>query len=114
MRCSKCGFILGTKPGLYQENGVCGACINAQIAEGFDWAGREKDLAQICQALKAKGEAYDCVIAVSGGKDSTTITKMLVEDYGLKPLLVTVTDEFTHTQAGAHNVKNKSFTTFLL
>jgi hypothetical protein len=46
------------------------------------------------------------VVAVSGGKDSTVIVHDLVKIYKMKPLLVTVTDEFTHTRAGAHNVKN--------
>jgi len=105
-RCSRCGFVLGTRPGMFEESGICGACINAETAKSFDWVARKKDLAAICADLKTKQGEYDCLIAVSGGKDSTVITKTLVEDYELKPLLVTVTDEFTHTQAGLHNVKN--------
>ena len=106
-RCLKCGFILGTKPGLYEKDGVCGACINAEIAKGFDWPKRQEDLKHICKKLKGRKE-YDCVIAVSGGKDSHVIVSRLVEWYNLRPLLVTVTDEFTHTQAGTHNAKNIS------
>jgi len=107
-RCSRCAFILGTRPETYEKDGVCGACLNAEIAKTFDYKSRQKDLKTICEANKAMGNKYDCVIAVSGGKDSTVIVKSLVEDYGMKPLLVTVTDEFTHTKAGVHNGKNIS------
>jgi len=107
-RCSKCGFILGTRPGIYEENGVCGACINIAASKDFDWDTRQKHLKEICDSLKAKKQTYDCVVAVSGGKDSTVIVSTLVEKYGMKPLLVTVTDEFTHTKAGSHNYDNIS------
>ncbi len=107
-RCANCGFILGTRPGLYEVDGICGACVNAEIAEDMDWKARQQALAEIAQDAKKQGAGkdHDCVIAVSGGKDSTVITKRLVNDYGLRALLVTVTDEFTHTQAGQHNIKN--------
>jgi hypothetical protein len=106
--CNKCGFILGTRPGLKEKDGVCQACINLEKAKNFDWAKRENDLKVICEDLKAKKQKYDCIVAVSGGKDSTVIVSTLVEKYGLKPLLVTVTDEFTHTKAGTHNINNIS------
>ena len=105
-RCSKCAFPLGTRPGIYEENGVCGACINLERAKTFDWAKREQDLKKICDDLKAKKQEYDCVVAVSAGKDSTVIVANLVEKYGMNPLLVTVRDEFTGTQAGKHNMEN--------
>lgn len=105
MRCKKCGFTLGARPGSIDKGDTCQACINLETAKSFDWAERQKDLAEICEAQKGKNK-YDCVVAVSGGKDSTVIVKTLVEEYGMTPLLVTVTDEFTHTKAGLHNAKN--------
>ncbi len=107
-RCKKCAFPLGTRPGIYEENGVCGACINLERAKTFDWAKREQDLKAICDELKSRKQEYDCVVGVSGGKDSTVIVSTLVEKYGMKPLLVTVTDEFSHTKAGTHNYMNIS------
>lgn len=105
-RCEKCAFPLGTRPDNRDTETVCRACLNAELAKGFDWEKREKALKKICEERKAQGGQYDCVIAVSGGKDSTVITQNLVEKYGMKPLLVTVTDEFTHTKAGSHNCEN--------
>jgi len=105
-RCSKCGFPLKTRPLTKDKDGVCLACINHEKAKTFDWAKREKDLRTICEKRKSQNGDYDCVVAVSGGKDSTVIVANLVEKYKMKCLLVTVTDEFTHTKAGEHNAKN--------
>lgn len=53
---------------------------------------------------------YDCMIAVSGGKDSHFQTYIMKEVLGMNPLLVTVEDNFPMTEAGMHNIKNISET----
>ncbi|HSW61887.1 MAG TPA: hypothetical protein VLH56_00995, partial [Dissulfurispiraceae bacterium] len=104
--CSKCGFILGTRPGLMEKDGVCQACINAEAKKDIDFAARQKWLTDYIKE-KRNHPVYDCVIAVSGGKDSHMIVRRLIENHGVKnPLLVSVTDEFTHTKAGRHNIDN--------
>lgn len=108
--CSRCGFPLGTRPGLYEKDGVCGACLNADIkakmiAEG-EFKRRQEWLTQYIMDNKTHPD-YDCVVAVSGGKDSHAIVKRLYEEHGVKnALLVSVTDEFTHTEAGKYNINN--------
>lgn len=104
--CEACGFILGTRPGGKEVDGVCQACVNQEKAKSFDWAARQRDLRGTCDEAKALKRPYDCVVAVSGGKDSTVIVARLTKEYGMKPLLVSVTDEFTHTKAGTHNAEN--------
>ena len=105
-RCAVCGFPLGTRPGLMEKDGVCGACINAETKKSIDFRARQDWLTGYIQANKTN-DTYDCVVAVSGGKDSHAIVKLLYENHGVKnALLVSVTDEFTHTQAGQHNINN--------
>lgn len=104
--CEVCGFILGTKPGMLEHDGICMSCINQERAKNFDWVARQRDLRGTCDEAKAMHKNYDCVVAVSGGKDSTVIVARLTKEYGMKPLLVSVTDEFTHTRAGKHNAEN--------
>lgn len=56
-----------------------------------------------------KWGGYDCVVGVSGGKDSHMIVKRLVENHNVKnPLLITTYDECTRTKAGKHNLNNIS------
>jgi hypothetical protein len=100
--CSRCGFPLGVRPGMLERDGVCMACLNQDI----DFKARQEWLTKFIQDNKGDGE-YDCLIAVSGGKDSHMIVKRLIDNHGVKnPLLVSVTDEFTHTQAGKYNINN--------
>jgi diphthamide synthase (EF-2-diphthine--ammonia ligase) len=105
-RCKKCGFPLGTRPGLLEQAGVCQACINNEAKKEVDFKSRQTWLTEYIAENKGTGE-HDCLIAVSGGKDSHMIVRRLMEHHGVvNPLLVTVTDEFTHTKAGQHNINN--------
>ncbi len=75
------------------EEGVCSACraheAYDELGEEF-WAQRRKKFEQILEEnLKGDSSNYDCVIPVSGGKDSYYQTHVITEKYGLKPLLVT-------------------------
>lgn len=102
--CKRCGMP-NTRPGSIFTGGVCQACVNYENRDSVRWDLREEELKDICADIKKMNLPYDCVCPVSGGKDSTTIVAGLTA-MGMKPLLVTVTDEFTHTKAGLHNVKN--------
>lgn len=104
--CKVCGFPLGTRPGLIDEDGVCGACLNNEAKKSIDFKARQEWLTKYIAENKTHPK-YDCVVAVSGGKDSHAIVKRLYENHGVKnALLVSVTDEFTHTKAGQHNINN--------
>jgi N-acetyl sugar amidotransferase len=105
-RCGKCGM-LDTRPGSIFEGGVCQACTNYAKRSTVNWAERMVELAGICRTYKSNPDIkYNCLIPVSGGKDSYTLVNIMVEDMGMRPLLVTVTDSFTHTKAGTHNLRN--------
>jgi hypothetical protein len=102
--CIKCGMP-DTRPGSNFINGVCLACRNHENRANIDWIARDKQLKEICEKRIAEKGEYDCLCPVSGGKDSTVIVSELVK-LGMKPLLITLTTEFTVTKAGQHNVKN--------
>jgi len=75
------------------EEGVCSSCRTfekfKQISQE-EWARRKKKFEEIVfSRLKNNTSDYDCVIAVSGGKDSYYQSHVIATEYGLKPLLVT-------------------------
>lgn len=78
--CKKCGFILGTKPGLMEKDGVCQACINESNKKNIDFNARQQWLTQYIKENKTNTK-YDCVVAVSGGKDSHAIVKRLLDNH---------------------------------
>lgn len=106
-RCKKCGFILGTRPHLKDENGVCLACLNYHRKEKIDWKARQDWLTGYIAEHRNPKVKWECVVGVSGGKDSCAIVKRLIENHGVKhPLLVHVCDEFTQSKAGEYNLDN--------
>lgn len=74
----------------FGADGICVACKNVSAAanEQIDWAERNRILSEIIQKAKAKSASgYDCIIGVSGGKDSTR-QALYARTLGLNPLLV--------------------------
>lgn len=102
--CKKC-VMPNTKPDLhFDEDGVCDAC-NSQIAknEKIDWAKREKEFLSLIEKYRTNS-TYDCVIGVSGGKDSTfQVLKVL--ELGLNPLCVSFLPTIP-TEIGKKNLEN--------
>lgn len=87
--CKKC-VLPDTRPNLkIMADGVCNACHSWQEKKhAIDWTAREKDLQALIATVKSRKADWDCVIPVSGGKDSTWQVIRALE-YGLKPLCVT-------------------------
>jgi len=108
--CKKCLFP-ETKPDLYfNDEGVCSACIAADSKfEGIDWEQREKDFYTIIEKFKLKENeiGYDCLIPVSGGKDSTYQAYFMKEVCGMNPLCVCF-ETTKVTELGRQNLDNIS------
>lgn len=107
--CSKC-IMPNTRPGItFNEKGVCVACQNNERKKYVDWDARMDELKKLCDKYRRKEPGqYDCIIAVSGGKDSHYQVHIMKEVMNMNPLLITVEDFFTMTEAGKHNVQNIS------
>ena len=108
--CKRCVYPANAKPGMViDEEGVCSGCRLVESRAKVDWDEREKTLREILKEAqstqKAKGNPYDCVIPVSGGKDSTYQVYLIKECYGLNPLLVTYNHTF-NTPVGVRNLAN--------
>lgn len=81
-----------TKPDLsFDEHEVCDACINYRNRHEIDWGARRNQLEALLNKYRnTDGTNWDCVVPVSGGKDSTfQVIKML--EFGMTPLCVTGT-----------------------
>lgn len=103
--CTKC-VLPDTRPGLVIGNdGVCNACKNAASKiDIIDWEERERKFRDVVLNAQKRSSGYDCVIPVSGGKDSTWQVVKCFE-YGLKPLAVTWKTP-ARTVLGRKNLEN--------
>ena len=96
-----------TRPGIYfDDQGVCGACLWEEKKKEINWKSREKELQDIAKwAKKTTKSNYDCVIGVSGGKDSTKQALTARDLLGLRCLLVNSEPEGI-TEIGRYNIEN--------
>jgi N-acetyl sugar amidotransferase len=96
-----------TRPGsIFSEEGVCQACRNYEKRKTINWDERKKELIKLCDKYRRKDGYYDCIIPVSGGKDSHFLVYTMKIEMGMNPLLITVGDPFTKTNAGLKNFRN--------
>jgi len=94
-RCSRCVLSSSTPYIEFDENGVCNYCQNHApiIYKG------EEELLRRLEKFRDKNEKYECIVAVSGGRDSTFTLLKLVKDYKMKVLAVNYDNPFTDPQA---------------
>jgi N-acetyl sugar amidotransferase len=106
--CKRCLFP-DTKPDIYfDDEGICDACRSAErkhgIENAIDWKAREKEFKEILDRYRSKdGMKYDCLIPVSGGKDSFFQVYAMKIIHKMNPLAVTF-DQFDATETSKHNL----------
>ena len=104
--CSRCTYPIVAVNLTMNEEGVCSGCIVNDEKQKLDWTSREQEFKDLVYSYQNKNASnYDCIIPVSGGKDSHFQVWYIKEVLGLNPLLVTY---YTHnyTQTGEENLKN--------
>ncbi len=103
--CKKC-VMPDTKPDLHlDDEGVCNACRSYENRKKVDWDSRHKELLQVVEKFRNRdGSNWDCIVPVSGGKDSTYQVVRLMQ-LGLNPLCVTSTT-CDQTKLGRQNLDN--------
>jgi N-acetyl sugar amidotransferase len=79
-----------TKPELkFDEHGICSACNNNKLKSSINWEERKSQFSELLEKYRSKNDStYDCIIPVSGGKDSTYQAYVMKEEFGMNPLLV--------------------------
>ncbi|MBM3553950.1 MAG: N-acetyl sugar amidotransferase [Alphaproteobacteria bacterium] len=110
--CRKC-VMPSTRPDLdLDDEGVCDACRMAERKLGIgkyppiDWAKRKAEFEALIE--KARGDdplRYDCIIPVSGGKDSTWQLHVIKDIYKLRPLCLCF-EPTLPTEIGRQNLEN--------
>lgn len=110
--CARCLYPENARPTIiFDEEGVCSGCRyhESRMKLEIDWDERLKMFEQILDEAKRmarqRGNGHDCIVPVSGGKDSHYQVWLLKEKYGMNPLLVTFNHAF-NTPAGNRNLYN--------
>jgi len=93
--CIKCG--LPAHPLIAPQDGR-GVCRQCRDYRKIEYLGRDRLLALLDASRNPRGK-YDCIVNVSGGRDSAYTLLALVRDYGMRALAVNYANPFTHEQA---------------
>jgi len=107
--CTNC-VMPNTKPDLFfDKEGVCDACRSSELkhieSKGINWETRRKEFEKIIAKYRSKNGSYNCIIPVSGGKDSHFQAYMMKVVYKMNPLLVCF-EQTKITKLGRKNLEN--------
>jgi N-acetyl sugar amidotransferase len=100
--CAKC-LMPDTRPRIvFDGEGVCNACRNAEEKHNIDWAKRREEFFRTVEPYRSRNGYWDCVVPWSGGKDSSAVAYRLKFELGMNPLLVTFSPMMPN-DVGNHN-----------
>ncbi|MBM3571380.1 MAG: N-acetyl sugar amidotransferase, partial [Alphaproteobacteria bacterium] len=87
--CRRC-VLPDTRPGIVlDQDGICSGCRgHDDKIKTIDWAARRRGFETIVADAKTRSQGYDCIVPVSGGKDSW-YQVIRCKEHGLKVLGVT-------------------------
>lgn len=88
----------------FDSESVCSGCRVHEEKDQINWSLKEKELLKIFSTFRNKSKQnYDCIIPVSGARDSYFTVHTVKNVYGMNPLLVTYNKQY-NTAVGIRNL----------
>ena len=88
--CTRCCIPETKEQESFDELGICSGCRSSEDKMSINWLKRREKLREIFDKVKSEsGTNYDCILPISGGKDSFFQAHILTKVFGVKPLAVT-------------------------
>ena len=109
--CKKCGLPENYQGISLDQDGICNFChfYEEQKQQLQDYESLEAFFQSRVDAAKEeakrRGSRYDCLVGLSGGKDSTYIIYQMTHRYGMRVLAFTLDNGFS-TDYGRENIEN--------
>jgi N-acetyl sugar amidotransferase len=105
--CTRCVYPASAAAAIiFDDDGVCTGCRVDEQKKRIDWDARWEELVELVAPYRSRdGSNYDCIIPVSGGKDSHFQTYVVTQKLKLRPLLVTYHAN-NYLPVGLRNLEN--------
>src|SRR5690606_10197886 len=103
--CSRCLYPSNHPLNITFDNkGICSGCITHEEKDQLDWQERFEALKKLTAQFKKNSKApYDCIVPVTGARDSYFIVHVVKKLLGLRPLLVSYNKQY-NTHVGIRNL----------
>jgi N-acetyl sugar amidotransferase len=105
--CKRC-LMPSTRPRIgYSDDGICNACHwSVEKHEEIDWQARMKELEELCENARNRNKnSFDCILPVSGGKDSSYVSYQMRDKMGMNCLAITLQPPLAF-EVGNKNLEN--------
>ncbi len=110
--CLRCCYPENTKPHIiFDEQGICSGCRTTEqrSKDEINWDEKLQELKELLESYKQQARKnnapYDCIIPISGGKDSHYQAHMLTKVFKMRPLFVAYNHGY-NTKVGMRNLTN--------
>ena len=91
---------------IFDKEGICSGCKIHEEKDEINWKERKEKLRSLLNQYKnTSGNNYDCIIPVSGARDSYFVVHVIKYIFGMNPLLVTYNKHY-NTSVGVRNLAN--------
>ena len=102
--CKRCLYTSEHPLGItFNENDICSGCLIHEEKDSIDWNDRWRELELLVSKYRTSEAKYDCIVPVSGAKDSFFILDLVVNKLKLKPLVVSY-NKYFNTPVGIANL----------
>jgi N-acetyl sugar amidotransferase len=107
--CTNCVMDTSDAAIIFDSEGVCDHCVNFHKHTLPNWQIKQRERGQLERLVNrikqaGRGGAFDCIIGVSGGIDSSYLTYVAAGELGLRPLVFHV-DAGWNTQEAVNNIE---------
>lgn len=99
-RCTKC-ILPDSFPGIrFNDQGICNYCLQHVPVNVYG----EEELNRVLAQYRGKGDKYDCILTLSGGRDSAFVMHQMITKYKMRAIALTVDSGFI-TPEGVRNIE---------
>ena len=103
-QCQRCLYTSDHPLGItFDDSGICSGCRIHEEKDIIDWDVRWRELESLVSEYRTSDAKYDCIVPVSGARDSFFLLDLVVNKLKLKPLVVAY-NKYFNTPAGIANL----------
>ncbi|MFH0780865.1 MAG: N-acetyl sugar amidotransferase [Pseudomonadota bacterium] len=103
--CVRCCMPMSNEGMEFDDMGICRACQSSEQKIHIDWVAKETELKKLLNYYKSLDNDYDCIVPISGGKDSTFQLHIMTKVYNMRVLAVTFSHNW-YSETGKYNLEN--------